>query len=69
MRTLVMAGDADFYAPPGLMKRVGRHIKNAEWALIPDSGHSVAWEQPEIFNRNVLLFLKGGHFDKLSTVK
>ena len=69
VRTLVMAGDTDFYAPPGLMKLVGHHIRSAEWALIPDSGHSVAWEQSAIFNRNVLGFLKGERFEKISAVK
>ena len=28
------------------------------WCLIPEAGHSVAWEQPEAFNRAVIAFLK-----------
>jgi pimeloyl-ACP methyl ester carboxylesterase len=59
-RTLVIAADADLIAPPGLMKIWARHVKDAQWATVPDAGHSIAWEQPEIFNDLVLRFLKGG---------
>jgi pimeloyl-ACP methyl ester carboxylesterase len=59
-RTLVVAADADLIAPPGLMKIWARHVKEAQWATIPDAGHSIAWEQPAIFNEIVLRFLKGG---------
>jgi pimeloyl-ACP methyl ester carboxylesterase len=58
-RTLVMAGDADLIAPPGLMRQWSAHLMNGEWALVPEAGHSIAWERPEIFNRNVLRFLSG----------
>jgi pimeloyl-ACP methyl ester carboxylesterase len=58
-RTLVMAAAADLLAPPGLMRQWSAHLPNGEWALVPDSGHSIAWEKPELFNRNVLNFLKG----------
>ena len=54
-----MAADADLLAPPGLMRQWSAHLPNGEWASVPDSGHSIAWEQPEIFNRNVLSFLAG----------
>jgi pimeloyl-ACP methyl ester carboxylesterase len=59
-RTLVITADADLIAPPGLMKIWARHVKDAQWATVPDAGHSIAWEQPEIFNDLVLRFLKGG---------
>jgi len=59
-RTLVVAADADLLAPPGLMKLWARHVKGAQWTTVPDAGHSIAWEQPEIFNDVVLKFLKGG---------
>jgi pimeloyl-ACP methyl ester carboxylesterase len=59
VRTLVMPGDADLIAPPSLMKLWGSHLPNAEWISVPDAGHSIAWEQPEIFNSYVLQFLKG----------
>ena len=55
--TLLMATDADFYAPPGLMKLFAAHIKNATWVLVPGAGHSVSWEQPETFNMEILAFI------------
>lgn len=61
VRTLIMAADADLYAPPSQMQMWGRHLVNAEWAMVPDSGHSIAWEHPALFNTNVLRFLKGCH--------
>ena len=59
-RTLIVAADADLIAPPGLMKIWARHVKEAQWTTVPDAGHSIAWEQPAIFNDVVLKFLKGG---------
>jgi pimeloyl-ACP methyl ester carboxylesterase len=59
-RTLVIAGDADLLAPPALMRLWARHVKDARWATVPDAGHSIAWEQPALFNDIVLKFLKGG---------
>jgi pimeloyl-ACP methyl ester carboxylesterase len=29
---------------------------------VPDAGHAIAWEQPDLFNDIVLRFLKGGPF-------
>jgi pimeloyl-ACP methyl ester carboxylesterase len=59
-RTLVVAADADLLAPPALMRLWARHVKGAQWTTVPDAGHSIAWEQPAIFNEIVLKFLKGG---------
>jgi len=59
-RTLVIAADADLIAPPGLMRIWARHVKGARWATVADAGHSIAWEQPAMFNDVVLRFLKGG---------
>ena len=59
-RTLVVAADADLLAPPALMKLWARHVKGAQWTMVPDAGHSIAWEQPAIFNDIVLKFLKEG---------
>jgi pimeloyl-ACP methyl ester carboxylesterase len=56
--TLVMAADADLLAPPALMRIWASHLKNHEWALMPDSGHAIAWEQPVTFNKKVLEFVK-----------
>jgi pimeloyl-ACP methyl ester carboxylesterase len=59
-KTLVIAADADLLAPPALMRLWARHVKGAQWATVPDAGHSIAWEQPDVFNDIVLRFLKGG---------
>ena len=58
MPVLVMAADADLLAPPALMRAWAAHVKNYEWAVLPDSGHSIAWEQPGLFNETVLAFIR-----------
>lgn len=55
--TLVIAGDADLYAPPALMKRIADRIKGSQFVTIPDAGHSDWWEKPDTFNDAVLKFL------------
>jgi pimeloyl-ACP methyl ester carboxylesterase len=56
--TLVMAADADLLAPPALMRIWASHLKNHEWTIVPDCGHAIAWEQPDLFNEKVLTFVK-----------
>jgi pimeloyl-ACP methyl ester carboxylesterase len=69
VQTLVIAGEADLIAPPGLMRVWAGHVKNALWTTVPDAGHAIAWEKPEIFNRTVLRFLKGdGPFARVTDV-
>jgi pimeloyl-ACP methyl ester carboxylesterase len=53
----VIAGDADLYAPPALMQRIAERIKSAQFITVPDAGHSVWWETPDLFNRTVLAFI------------
>lgn len=54
---LIMAGDADLLAPPGLMRIWAARIKHHEWTQVPEAGHSIAWERPGIFNAQVVDFL------------
>jgi pimeloyl-ACP methyl ester carboxylesterase len=56
--TLVIAADADLLAPPALMRIWAVHLKNHEWVVVPDAGHAIAWEQPDVFNEKVLEFVK-----------
>jgi pimeloyl-ACP methyl ester carboxylesterase len=56
--TLIIAADADLLAPPALMRIWAAHVKNHEWAVIADSGHAIAWEQPDAFNEKVLGFIE-----------
>jgi pimeloyl-ACP methyl ester carboxylesterase len=58
MPVLVMAADADLLAPPALMRAWAAHLKSHDWATVPDSGHAIAWEHPDVFNKNVLAFVK-----------
>jgi len=56
--TLIIAADADLLAPPSLMRLWAAHLKNHEWAAIPEAGHAMTWEQPGTFNDKVLDFLR-----------
>jgi pimeloyl-ACP methyl ester carboxylesterase len=58
MPTLVMAADGDLLAPPAMMSIWAAHVTNHEWAMVGDSGHSIAWEQPDAFNEKVLAFIR-----------
>jgi pimeloyl-ACP methyl ester carboxylesterase len=56
--TLILAADADLLAPPALMRIWSAHLENHEWADVPDSGHAIAWEHPDVFNAKALEFVK-----------
>lgn len=55
---LLVTGDADLWMPPFLLRQVGDKMPGSTVAIIPHAGHAVQWEQPEIFNRTVLEFLR-----------
>ncbi|HEX3486185.1 MAG TPA: alpha/beta fold hydrolase [Micropepsaceae bacterium] len=55
--TLIIGGDADLYMPPPMLRTFAAHIPGAELVIVPEAGHSLYWEQPDIFNRAVLDFL------------
>lgn len=54
---LVIGGDSDLGVPPPMLRAFASHLKNAELVLVPEAGHSVYWEQPDLFNRTVLGFI------------
>jgi pimeloyl-ACP methyl ester carboxylesterase len=54
---LLITGAADLYSPPALIRMVGARIPGSEVAIMPESGHSSYWEEPDAFNRTVLDFL------------
>jgi pimeloyl-ACP methyl ester carboxylesterase/quercetin dioxygenase-like cupin family protein len=56
--TLVVAGEADHYMPPPLMRMIAAEIKGAETAVIPEVAHASFWERPDEFNRLVVGFLQ-----------
>ena len=55
---LLVAGDVDLTTPSAAVRLWAKHLKSYDWLLIPEAGHSVAWEQPEAFNQGVLAFLR-----------
>ena len=55
--TLLLTGDADLYAPPAVLRLFAARISGSESVVVPETGHSAYWEQPEIFNRTVLAFI------------
>jgi pimeloyl-ACP methyl ester carboxylesterase len=56
--TLLLTGDADLYTPPPVLRRFAACFPNCESLVIPECGHSAFWEQPELFNRAVLDFIR-----------
>ena len=55
--TLFLTGDADLYSPPATVKLYADRIPGAAFISVPAVGHSLYWEQPEIFSRVVLNFI------------
>jgi pimeloyl-ACP methyl ester carboxylesterase len=55
--TLLITGDADLYTPPSVLRMFAEHMGFAESAVIPETGHSAYWENPDVFNATVLSFL------------
>lgn len=55
--TLLMTGDADTSTPPSILRMAARHIPNCEIGIVPECGHSVYWERPDVFNDTVLDFV------------
>jgi len=54
--TLVIGGDSDLGAPPPMLRMYAARIPGAELKIVPEAGHSLYWEQPELFNRTLLDF-------------
>jgi pimeloyl-ACP methyl ester carboxylesterase len=57
MPVLVLSGAADMSTPPSISRMIAAEIPGSELVVIPESGHSSYWEQPEIFNRSILDFI------------
>ena len=56
--SLLLTGDGDLYMPPSLLREVAARIRGATVVVVPECGHSAFWEQPEVFNRAVLEFIR-----------
>ena len=57
--TLLMTGSADMFTPPSVQRLIARHIPDNELLVMPECGHSIYWERPDLFNRAVLDFIAG----------
>lgn len=56
--TLLMTGDADLYTPPSVLRMFKAHMQDASMVIAPETGHSAFWEQPELFNRSIISFMR-----------
>ena len=52
-----IVGDEDELTPPHILKLASKYIEGSEVAVIPDCGHSVYFEKPDIFNFEVARFI------------
>ena len=59
--TLVITGDADRLVPPASSDVLAREIPNAKLVKIPGGSHGFNFETPDVFNREVLEFLKSAN--------
>ncbi len=55
--TLVIVGELDMIKPRKYSEIIANEIAGAELAIIPEGGHAVCLEQPDIFNSMVLGFV------------
>jgi 3-oxoadipate enol-lactonase len=56
--TLVLTGEHDGVAPPGIAQRMAARIAGAECVVLPGAGHLANLETPDEFNRTLLEFLQ-----------
>jgi len=56
--TLVIGGDADLGAPPPMLRMYAARIPGSELKIVAEGGHSLYWEQPELFNSTLIDFFK-----------
>ncbi len=56
---LYIVGEEDMLAPPRTIEIAASQIPQSRLVRVPDAGHSVYYEQPERFNREVMGFLRG----------
>lgn len=59
MPVLGIAGGADLYSPPAVMRLFLDRVPGARLVTLPLAGHSAYWEEPEAFNRALVEFWRG----------
>jgi len=56
--TQMVTGDADLYMPPPLARLYASKLRACDTAFVAEAGHAMYWEQPTVFNRLVLEFVR-----------
>jgi pimeloyl-ACP methyl ester carboxylesterase len=54
---LLTTGGADLFLPPALLRAIAPKIANSEVSIVPDVGHPIFAEAPDVFNGLVLDFI------------
>jgi 3-oxoadipate enol-lactonase len=62
--TLILQGLEDGLTPPGGAVKMNRALPHSRLLFLPDCGHFVPDEKPEIFTNTVLAFLAGVDFSR-----
>jgi pimeloyl-ACP methyl ester carboxylesterase len=57
--TLILQGLADVLTPPGGSVKLSRGIRRSRLLMIPDCGHAMTTEKPEIVTQSLLAFTAG----------
>jgi 3-oxoadipate enol-lactonase len=55
--TLVVTGERDTTVPLKLQQNLAQGIANARHVVIPDAGHAVTADKPQVFNEILMQFL------------
>lgn len=56
---LIIAGGMDLVTPSGAIRLWSRHITaSKEFLVVPEAGHVLVWEQPDVFNQILVDFLQ-----------
>lgn len=55
--TLIITSEYDSVVPPDVQKELADKIPNSNQIIIPEAGHAVSVERPDIFNNLILNFL------------
>ena len=55
---MFIVGEEDDLIPPHVIELASSHIPGSTVVRVPEAGHSVYFEQPEVFNFQVLGFIR-----------
>ena len=56
--TFMITGGADLYQPPSMMRAAARQLPGTKTLVVPEAGHALQWEQPTLFNKKTLNFIR-----------